>query len=291
MYTLVASLAHPDDETFGLGGVLALYALRGVAVHVICATRGEAGTVTDPRLLEGYASVAELREAELACAAQALGLAGVHFLGYRDSGMPGTEANHHPQALVNAPDEAVAERIQEVLARLRPQVVITFDPIGGYLHPDHIKMHRATTLAFFHLRQAWEAGRSPWAPAKLYYHFFPRRRLRWLLWLMPLLGLNPRQQGLNKDIDLVELTRRSRGFRTHARICYGQPEVMERVDRAVRCHASQLHTVRLSRRERFFHRLAFPRRPEAHFMRAYPKPRPGEPIEQDLFANLPQAAP
>src|SRR3990172_10969806 len=107
--TLLAVLAHPDDESFGLGGTLALYAQKGYDVYLVCATRGEVGMV-DEEHLRGYASTAELREAELRCAAQHLGLKGVYFLGYRDSGMPGTEENQHPDAQVNHPVEEVAGR-------------------------------------------------------------------------------------------------------------------------------------------------------------------------------------
>ena len=107
--TLLAVLAHPDDESFGMGGTLALYAARGVDVHLICATRGEVGEVS-PELLAGFGSVAELRESELRCAAGHLGLKGVHFLEYRDSGMEGSPDNKHPQALAAQPLEAVARR-------------------------------------------------------------------------------------------------------------------------------------------------------------------------------------
>jgi N-acetyl-1-D-myo-inositol-2-amino-2-deoxy-alpha-D-glucopyranoside deacetylase len=102
--TLLAVLAHPDDESFGMGGTLALYAARGVEVHLVCATRGEVGEVS-PELMKGFSSIAERREAELRCAAGVLGLAGVHFLDYRDSGMPGSEDNTHPQALAAQPLE------------------------------------------------------------------------------------------------------------------------------------------------------------------------------------------
>ncbi len=82
---LLAVLAHPDDETFGTGGTLALYARRGVQVYLVCATRGEVGEM-DPQYMEGFASVADRREFELRCAAEKLGLAGVFFLGYRELG-------------------------------------------------------------------------------------------------------------------------------------------------------------------------------------------------------------
>ena len=97
--TLLAILAHPDDESFGIGGTLALYAERGVKVHLITATCGEVGTV-DPEYLDQHASIAELRvEKELHCAADQLGISDVYMLEYRDSGMPGAPDNEHPQAL------------------------------------------------------------------------------------------------------------------------------------------------------------------------------------------------
>src|SRR5262245_33223454 len=86
--TLLVVYAHPDDESFGNAGTLARYGAEGVAVHYACATRGECGRVA-PELLDGYADIAALRSAELACAARTLGLASIHFLGHRDSGMAG----------------------------------------------------------------------------------------------------------------------------------------------------------------------------------------------------------
>ncbi len=86
---------------------MALYAQRGVQVHLVCATRGEAGQVS-AECLQGFDSVADLRVSELRCAAGILGLAGVHFLDYRDSGMSGSSDNQHPQALAAAPVEEVA---------------------------------------------------------------------------------------------------------------------------------------------------------------------------------------
>jgi LmbE family N-acetylglucosaminyl deacetylase len=233
---LLAIFAHPDDESFGPGGTLALYARQGVEVHLICATRGEVGAAP-PHLLDGHTDVAGLRESELRCAAGHLGLTGVHFLGYRDSGMPGSEDNRHPQALAAAPLEEVAQRLVWYLRRLRPQVVITFDPIGGYRHPDHIAIHRATVMAFDqaadpdHLPPAGP----PHAADKLYFAAFPRRAMRWMVRLMPLVGRNPRRFGQNGDIDLVDIA--SQDFPVHARIDI-RP-VLERKTQASACHASQ----------------------------------------------------
>src|SRR3990172_10089795 len=175
---LLAVLAHPDDETFGTGGTLALYARLGVEVHLVCATAGEVGEA--PPDLKGFASVGEMRKSELRCAAQTLGLTQVHFLGYRDSGMPGSPDNLHPQALAAAPLEKVAREVAALIRRIRPQVVITFDPIGGYRHPDHIAIHNATVLAF---EAAGDAARFPaslpaYRPARLYFHTFQRPWLR-----------------------------------------------------------------------------------------------------------------
>ncbi len=85
--------------------------------------------------MRGYSSIGDLRWAELKCAAQTLGLTDVIYRGYRDSGMAGSEDNKHPQALSAAPLEQVAGRIVAVIRRLKPEVVVTFDPIGGYRHP------------------------------------------------------------------------------------------------------------------------------------------------------------
>ena len=102
-----------------------------------------------PEFMHGFENVGDMRWAELECAAAVLGLAGVIHLGYRDSGMAGSEDNKNPEALVNAPVEEVAGRIVKILRDIRPQVVVTHDPIGGYRHPDHIAVHNATVKAFY----------------------------------------------------------------------------------------------------------------------------------------------
>jgi LmbE family N-acetylglucosaminyl deacetylase len=236
MTILLAVLAHPDDESFGTGGTLALYAARGAAVYLVCATRGEAGTV-DPEHMRGYASTAELREQELRCAAGHLGLKDVFFLGYRDSGMPGSDDNRHPQAQVAHPVEEVAARVVAHIRALKPDAVLTFDPIGGYRHPDHIHIHQATVLAFenaadpaFHP----ESG-PPFRPRALYFHVFPRGFLKAAVRLMPLFGQDPRRFGRNRDVDLQSLVEVD--FPTHVRIDIRS--VSEIKGAASRCHASQ----------------------------------------------------
>lgn len=234
---LLAVLAHPDDETFGMGGTLALYARRGVQVHLICATRGEVGSM-DPKLMEGFTSIGERRESELRCAAGLLGLAGVHFLGYRDSGMSGTPDNAHPQALAAQDVEPVAQKVAHHLRQLRPQVVVTNDPIGGYKHPDHIAVHRATLRAFSLAADPnFEDGLPPFQPQKLYYTIFPKGFLKLALLALPLLGKDPRRFGRNGDIDLVDIVKDG-DFPVHARVNYRSVAALK--DQATACHASQL---------------------------------------------------
>lgn len=275
---LVAVLAHPDDESFGPGGTLALYAHRGAEVHLICATRGEVGDV-DPGLLRGFASVGDLREHELRCAAEHLGLRAVHFLGYRDSGMPGSPDNLHPQALAANPVEEVAGKVVCLMRQIKPQVVITFDPIGGYRHPDHIAIQRATVEAF---RACGDPGRYPdclpeYSPQKLYFHTFSRSFLRLAVRLLPLLGRDPHKFGRNGDIDLTVIA--GEDFPVHARIDFH--EVSQAKAQASACHASQGGPP-TSGVLGFFFRLAGGKET---FMRAQP-PAPPRLAEDDLFENV-----
>lgn len=235
--TLLAVLAHPDDETFGTGGTLALYAHKGVEVYLVCATRGEVGEV-DPRLLRGFESVADRREAELRCAAEMLNLAGVYFMGYRDSGMPGSPDNHHPQALAAQPQDKVAVEIAYFIRKLRPQVVITFDPMGGYGHPDHIAIHKAATQAFEMAGDPEvkvEEDLPPYSPQKLYYNVIPRSFIRAGIFTLRLFGKDPHRFGSNGDIDLVEIAQMN--FPVTTKIDYAP--VAKIREEAANCHESQ----------------------------------------------------
>jgi LmbE family N-acetylglucosaminyl deacetylase len=275
--TLLAVLAHPDDESFGMGGTLALYARKGYNAYYICATRGEVGTV-DEEHLNGYKDTAELRTQELQCAAQTLGLKGVFFLGYRDSGMPGSEDNKHPDAQVNHSVDEVAGRVVKYIRELKPDVVLTFDPIGGYKHPDHIHIHNATVLAFEKADDASfhpESG-SPFKPRALYFHVFPRGFLRLMTQLMPLVGMNPRKFGRNKDVDLKALTDYS--FPTHVKIDISSVAEIKR--KAGECHVSQggmqMRRGLMGFVTRFFGE-------HEDFMRAYPPVNGRTKISSDLF--------
>lgn len=233
---ILVVLAHPDDESFGLGGTIALYAQRGIETYYICATRGEAGTV-DEEHLGGFKDIAELRTNELMCAAKHLGLKDVIFLGYRDSGMPGSPDNSHPSAQINAPIEEVAGRIVRHIRSIQPDIVLTFDPIGGYKHPDHIHIHKATVFAFANAGDASfcpEAG-EPFKPLALYFQVFPRGLLRAAVFLLPFFGKDPSKFGRNGDINMKELAQTV--FPVHVRL--NVRAVSKTKSLASACHRSQ----------------------------------------------------
>jgi N-acetyl-1-D-myo-inositol-2-amino-2-deoxy-alpha-D-glucopyranoside deacetylase len=276
--SLLAVLAHPDDESFGMGGTLALYASRGVEVHLVCATRGEVGEAT-PELLKEFESIAKLRESELRCAAGILGLAGVHFLDYRDSGMPGSQDNTHPQALAAQPLDDVAANVVCFIRQLKPQVVLTFDPIGGYRHPDHIAIQRATVRAFEQAGNPEFAAHSlpVHTPERLYFHKMPNGLLKFAVRFLPLIGKDPHKFGSNGDIDLVPIAEVD--FPTNARIDIRS--VLKKKRQAGACHASQgggrMGGGVVSLLMRLFSGT------EA-FMRAFPPVTEAEKVVKDLFA-------
>ena len=277
---ILTVLAHPDDETFGMGGTLALYAKKGVEIHLVCATRGEVGNM-DPELMKGYSTIGEVREAELKCAASELGLKAVYFLDYRDLGMPGSPDNVHPQALAAAPLEDVAKKVAGYIRLLKPQVVLTFDPIGGYRHPDHIAIHRATVEAF---RIASDPdfidpdGLPPYQPQRLFFQTMPRSFLKMAVFMVRLTGGNPRAYGQNKDIDLVSIA--NERFPVHAVINYQQ--FSEIRDRAAACHASQ-GGAEVAKGIQGWLRKYF--QSNEQYMQAYPVPEKSSRVK-DLFQGV-----
>lgn len=271
--TLLAVFAHPDDETFGPGGTLAKCGAEGVAAHLICATLGEAGESDTPDQSE-CEDLACQRERELRGAASILGLTEVHLLGYRDSGMAGSPANQHPRALVQADPDVLARQVADLMHCLHPQVVLTFDPFGGYGHPDHITMHRATVAAF---EQMAEHER----PRKLYFTTLSRTYMRWIVRLMPLFGVDPEAVGKNQDINLRVVLEHELPVTTQVDI----GDYYEVKQRAAACHSSQL-----SGPGSFWGRLPrwLVRRWQSTetFYRAVPPFRRGERVEEDLFAGV-----
>lgn len=197
---VLACFGHPDDEAFGTGGTLAKLAARGVGVTLVCATRGEVGEISDPALATPE-RLGEVREQELRCAAQALGIDEPIFLGYRDSGMAGTAENEDPRAFMNADPEEVLARLVKLMRDLRPQAVVTFEPGGGYGHPDHMTISRLTTQAFELAADgsALPGLGDPWSAERLFYTAIPRSFFERLAARMRELGMEPPGEDLPKD--------------------------------------------------------------------------------------------
>jgi mycothiol conjugate amidase Mca len=177
--TLMAVHAHPDDEVFTTGGVIAKAAAEGIRTVLVTATRGEEGEILDPDLdlEEARHRLGAIREAELRRAADILGVEELYFLGFRDSGMAGTPENDNPHNFQNADPEEATSRLVRLIRQTRPDVIVTYDERGGYGHPDHIAVHRTTVAAF---DAAGDPNRfpdpdlPPWQPRKLYYGAFSR---------------------------------------------------------------------------------------------------------------------
>jgi LmbE family N-acetylglucosaminyl deacetylase len=165
---LLAIFAHPDDESLAMGGTLARYAHAGVEVSLVCATRGEWGSISDPTLATRE-NLGDVREQELRAACRVLGVSQLRFLDCPDSGV-----NH-----TYWPD--IEEKIVRYIRELRPDVIVTFGPDGLYGHPDHIAVSMLTTAAFKSASEAcrfpqqMELGLLPHQASKLYYAQMPRR--------------------------------------------------------------------------------------------------------------------
>jgi len=204
--TLLAVLAHPDDESFGPGGTLARYAAEGVDVHIAIATDGVAGSVVDAYQDE-LARLVAVRTKELEAAVSILG-ATLHMLCYRDSGYINDPANDHPDAFIQADESEAVGRIVQLIRQLRPQVVMTHDESGGYFHPDHIMCWKITTAAFHAAGDATQypaIGPAPFQPQKLYYTAFSNRWVKFAIFMMRLRGKDPTRWGRNEDIDMTQV--------------------------------------------------------------------------------------
>ncbi|APT92858.1 GlcNAc-PI de-N-acetylase [Corynebacterium phocae] len=186
---LLAIHAHPDDESSKGAATTAKYADEGHEVTVLTCTGGERGDILNPAMDKPgvLENIAQLRRAEMAEAAKALGV-NHRWLGYRDSGLPGGDPRNPnindllpEDAFALHADDAIAQRFVEVIRELRPHVVVTYDENGGYPHPDHLMVHRASMIAWNvagHADYHPELG-APWEPLKLYYsHGFVFRRMK-----------------------------------------------------------------------------------------------------------------
>jgi N-acetyl-1-D-myo-inositol-2-amino-2-deoxy-alpha-D-glucopyranoside deacetylase len=182
--------AHPDDETIGSGAAMARYVAEGAHVTLVTCTLGELGEVLVPEL-EGIAAdradqLGGYRIAELAQAMKALGVDDHRYLGgagrWRDSGMMGVDGNNDPRAFWTCTTdetlfaEAVAQAVG-IIREVRPQVLVTYDEVGGYGHPDHIMAHRVAMAAA--QRAAGPDGEGePWTIEKIYWTALPKSVLQ-----------------------------------------------------------------------------------------------------------------
>ena len=181
--TLLAVHAHPDDESISTGGILSKYSANGIRTVLAYGTRGEAGDILNPEFVapEPGLNIKEIRAIELAAAVKVLTVGKVYYLGYRDSGMAGSPENHHPMAFAQADIQEATTRLVEIIRRVRPQVIVTYNEKGTYLHPDHIMANRVTLRAFQASGDSQfkiDGGLEPWQPTKLYYTAIPMERIR-----------------------------------------------------------------------------------------------------------------
>ena len=264
---LMAVLAHPDDESLGVGGTLAKYAAEGVEVFLLTATRGDAGRFrghrSDDPQHPGRLALAEIREAELRAAASALGLRDVSLLGYPDL------------QLDRANPRAAVERIVGHVRRVRPDVVVTFGPDGAYGHPDHIAISQFTTAAIIAAADSAfacggsEAAVQPHAVSKLYY-------LAWTAYRAAV-------QTLSTTVDGV--VRQATPWPDWAiTTVIDTSHVWATVWRAVSCHESQLSAYeRLRDLAPEHHRALWGRQ---SFYRAFSAVNGGRVRETDLFEGI-----
>jgi LmbE family N-acetylglucosaminyl deacetylase len=183
---LMGVLAHPDDESLGIGGALAKYAGEGVETYLVTATRGERGRFGESGEKPPPAVVGRVREAELREAAKVLGVREVNFLDYNDGDLDQVNAT-----------EAVA-RIASHIRQVKPHVVITFGPEGAYGHPDHIAISQLATAAV--VAAAGEEGSGapsePHRVSKLYYMEWSRQK--WEAYQTALRGLSSKVDGIER---------------------------------------------------------------------------------------------
>jgi mycothiol S-conjugate amidase len=184
--------AHPDDEASKGAPTVARYAAEGVKTVLVCCTGGEEGDLQNPSLRnEGQPfhgltpeqeklKLAEIRPGELARSAEIIGFDEVVMLGYRDSGMKDSEANNHPDCFHAAPLDEAVSRLVAIIRAQRPHVVLTYgDEQSSYPHPDHLRVHDVSVVAFERAGDAewYPSAGDPWQPSKLYYTVWSSARL------------------------------------------------------------------------------------------------------------------
>lgn len=278
--SIVTVHAHPDDESSKGPATIARYSAAGALTTLVCCTDGAEGEILNPAvtLADGEA-LADRRARELDDACRVIGYDEIVHLGYRDSGMPDSDANRHPQSFWNAPlDEAVG-RLVAVIRRTKPDVLISYpDEQHEYPHPDHIRAHDISVAAFEAAADPdrfVEAG-EPHEVAKLYYTVWPALRM---------MKLHEKYLELNLDSPYDEefLARLSKGeqFTTTIDVT-GFAHVR---DEALLCHATQIDPTS----PWWFGLPADVRRsvhPFEHFRLARSRVGAVDVLEDDLFVDL-----
>jgi N-acetyl-1-D-myo-inositol-2-amino-2-deoxy-alpha-D-glucopyranoside deacetylase len=174
----------------------------------------------------------------------------------------------------------VAAAVAHIMRQLRPQVVLTFDPIGGYKHPDHIAIHHATVRAFALASDpAFADEYPPYQPQKLYFHVIPKGMFKFAVLLMRLVGRDPHKFGRNGDIDVAALVEEG-DFPVHAAIDIRK--ALDKKEAASACHASQLGSTPRSGPVAWLLNQIGGK--NDLFMRAYPAPN--QTRERDLFEGV-----
>jgi N-acetyl-1-D-myo-inositol-2-amino-2-deoxy-alpha-D-glucopyranoside deacetylase len=272
---LLSIFPHPDDESYGAGGLMALAAAAGNPVWVLCVTNGDQGGRPGETDVD-HSLDPEIRCRELTCACEALGVNEPIFLGYRDSGMEGWGAPEG--SLSKADPEEVVGRLVEAIRRLRPAVVVTFDPGGVYGHPDHVTCSARATEAYR------RAAAEPGGPIALYHQALPRSRVAGMRAAME----EERRRSGDTTPPSEDDMRQQEAFERLARpdeeittiVAIG--EVLERKVAALACHDSQMRgrqwddpEVREGLAQMFGHET---------FVRVDPAPKPGE--REDLPMGL-----
>ncbi len=182
MARLLSVHAHPDDEASKGAPTVAKYVAEGHEAFLVCATGGEEGSIQNPAMdrPEIRDNLVAIRAEELARSVKAIGFHECVMLGYRDSGMEGDEANNHPDSFWQADIDEATGKLVALVRLLRPHVILTYsDDQQGYRHPDHLRVHDISLLAFERAGDPeWypELG-DPWTPQKLYYSTWSRARI------------------------------------------------------------------------------------------------------------------
>ena len=270
--------AHPDDESSKGPGTINMYSSQGIRTTLVCCTGGEVGDILNPAMdrTEVRENLASVRRAELDSAAAIIGYDEVVMLGYRDSGMPDSDHNQHPEAFANAELDTAVERLVKIIRRVRPQVIVTYPEVQSrYPHPDHLQV---TAVSFPAYERAgdpdWypEAG-PPHEPSKLYAPVWSRQRL-----------LRVHQafldRGLESPYDEKWLSGRDRDDRITAVI---------KVDNAVRRKALLAHATQVDPESPFWFGLPDAVQDAIHPYEEYMlllSRVATEEIEDDLFAGL-----